>query len=1535
MALPTEQTAALSTPPGKPVRRRFRQRVIRILGVLGVVLVIAYATLPWWLPVETLRNYFAGEMSRQMGVPVTIDRIACTWEGGLEISGLKISSPEPFGPEPMVRVEHIQADFSPLTYLIQKKLDWMEVSRPELAVRFDGQGNCNLSVLSRLPNDVTTRRISVHQAALTLRLPQDNRILTLGVADLQVISGRLQRLSRLTLSAALQQPKGGAPVSLRVQTHSSGLTAADADFSFDKVELDQFPLTHLLNPLLESQRGPGGKHLKSIRGVCSGMMSLKLNSQGIVEHLDLGLKLHLLDIQLLEGPTLPVIDEVALDVRARLDPLTDRVDIDTLHVVFPGLDLTGKASLLANSSGSLENIGLVELAGRIEPSQLLPILTGQAALDGNDLLSQGPMKVELGIHREESALRLTAAVDATAMGLARGGRTLKPAGRTLSWNFDGKLDSSDWNLVVRKEHLVLGGNDFSSRGKVLNVARRLEEFRDAPLDAARTIRRILGSLEYQSVWELRDLDSIRQAAPSLGEWMARAKIQGDLSGQVGIEQSGDTVVQLSLTAPPQTQVGIGEFHKPDGEAASVTFKGKLDRDTLALRDADLDVTVGQGLVDIDHLNVRWEGSAAAPTSGPATANPASMPASPALAIDCQWSVEQAQALLDAFPRWRDKVKVQGMIRQGTLHARVTPDILQADLAADAGQLAVLAGDTFNKPAGQKATLKATLAAGLRNDPETRCTGVSPVSRMGILPMFFDIRTGETPVRLMGKMPMLRSKDGDPQAVATLTAQTAFGELNGRGAFPLSGQFDKGPLSASAALTVTDAKVLAQTCPLVAAQFLPGRLTGAADANVTLARQDDGQLACEVAFHGGDLDFALPGEIAKSAGVPLEGRCSVAYNPRSDGADVRVRQVDLTLGDSHLSFTGGLDMQVQFPSLLMLPVPGTPAYTLSGPLAIQGNLQLRCAAGAPMFRICPPLRQLAGQLGLAGRADLNAAFQMIEPVGLVAPGKLRVSAVLLAGDLGLAHCRPVVKPAWLADLLTHDGAMVKPAGLPCTLRMDAVVAMDLSEAAVKNFAVALGSSGITADGKIQCSSDGKLDFPEAHVSLWTQDASRLAAILPGLKSYQLSGAFTSDVEIRDNGQSLPLVEFQARNLSGQLGGKKLLLDGGVRLQDLDHPGEPRRQVKSFSSDGLEIRIGENRFWVLADLKDPLAKPSGRFQLLAESLSDRDLNDYIVALAAARKPWPATAPPTAPTPAAAPHLNLAQRAELQKRAQGLIELLRNRMGDSPLKISLGVDRLKSYDANVHQTYEARHLAMDISVNRRAVEIEYHAGVNGGMVESQSHVNFNDPAPKVENQTDITDVLAGPEIQPLLANSFPGNVVHGKFTQHRRVSMPVRDSLAQMLDYRYVIRPIGAAVTVTTDGYVEGKGGPEFITRIFPGLNLTRYKYNTMTGFAQYNADGSADNDMIFDGETYNMYIEGRTDRDNQGQYEIGLVLSPGSAESMHTWKQGRFPIMKFKGRIEDAKVYDEVISYPWPNETLYRIFLQNNIIYRAWLNRQVKH
>ena len=151
---------------------------------------------------------------------------------------------------------------------------------------------------------------------------------------------------------------------------------------------------------------------------------------------------------------------------------------------------------------------------------------------------------------------------------------------------------------------------------------------------------------------------------------------------------------------------------------------------------------------------------------------------------------------------------------------------------------------------------------------------------------------------------------------------------------------------------------------------------------------------------------------------------------------------------------------------------------------------------------------------------------------------------------------------------------------------------------------------------------------------------------------------------------------------------------------------------------------------------------------------------------------------------------------------------------------------------------------------------------------------------------------------------------------------DLLAAVMDANYAMYLDGTAKTVATDGLLEGHAVPAFVTRIFPGLNLTRYRYNRMTSFAKFLPDGKAENDMVFSGTTYDIYIEGTTDRHSVGRYEVGLILvgTPQSAEWNHTYRQGRIPLLKFKARIIGGKMYDEVVSFVYPNEVLFKVFLK---------------
>jgi hypothetical protein len=194
-----------------------------------------------------------------------------------------------------------------------------------------------------------------------------------------------------------------------------------------------------------------------------------------------------------------------------------------------------------------------------------------------------------------------------------------------------------------------------------------------------------------------------------------------------------------------------------------------------------------------------------------------------------------------------------------------------------------------------------------------------------------------------------------------------------------------------------------------------------------------------------------------------------------------------------------------------------------------------------------------------------------------------------------------------------------------------------------------------------------------------------------------------------------------------------------------------------------------------------------------------------------------------------------------------------------------------------------------------------------------------------------MADESIQPQLAKQFPGNMMYGLFSRTENVTMSLRQVVAQAMDPSAPVWPDGSAKTVATDGLLAGRAVPGFVTRIFPGLNLTHYRYNKMTAFAAYEPNGTAINDMVFSGQTYDIYIEGTTDPNNIGRYEIGLILlgTPQSAEWNHTYRQGRIPLLKVKARIEGGQMHDESVTFVYPNESLFIIFLKNNIFYRLWL------
>jgi len=210
----------------------------------------------------------------------------------------------------------------------------------------------------------------------------------------------------------------------------------------------------------------------------------------------------------------------------------------------------------------------------------------------------------------------------------------------------------------------------------------------------------------------------------------------------------------------------------------------------------------------------------------------------------------------------------------------------------------------------------------------------------------------------------------------------------------------------------------------------------------------------------------------------------------------------------------------------------------------------------------------------------------------------------------------------------------------------------------------------------------------------------------------------------------------------------------------------------------------------------------------------------------------------------------------------------------------------------------------------------------------VDLNRRPARALTQAEYRQIMGSENMLAQLSQEFPGNVFRGDFNRTEEITCGLRDLVMQSLDPRHRAVRVGTATTITEDGVTRGRGAPKFITRFFPGLNLATYHYRRMTGYAEYLPDGTARNDMIFEGVNYDLYMEGTTDTERIGRYEIGAILPRllESPESNHRLRQGRVPILKFKARIASGRFHDEEVSYPLPPETAFIIFVRNNIVYR---------
>jgi hypothetical protein len=421
-------------------------------------------------------------------------------------------------------------------------------------------------------------------------------------------------------------------------------------------------------------------------------------------------------------------------------------------------------------------------------------------------------------------------------------------------------------------------------------------------------------------------------------------------------------------------------------------------------------------------------------------------------------------------------------------------------------------------------------------------------------------------------------------------------------------------------------------------------------------------------------------------------------------------------------------------------------------------------------------------------------------------------------------------------------------------------------------------------------------------------------VPALRPYRPGGSvfLEAELERRPGQDRIKYATLKARNVTGVYRGRPCRAEGSALLENVDLAGRKAR-LGRVQTDSLELHLGRTHGFVVADLRNLTEAPAGRLELLFSNLDVHELQRWLE---------PGTLPDSAAPLAPAESKALADRAEeLIARAIGLLAA-------AELQCRVEADRALYFDPTVRAFYEARSVSAGVEAEDGTVRARCRYGLVGGEVEQRYLLKLKDRPMRLAVEAEFNQLMSAENMLAQLAQEFPDNRYFGSFSRSEDRTYALRDFLMQSLDARHRAAAVGTATTITEDGTIRGQAAPKFVTRFLPGLNLVTYRYRRMTGFAVFGPDGSTENDMIFEGTNYDLYIEGSTSADRLGQYEIGVILPRllESPLSNHRLRQGRVPVLKFQARIKDGQFHDQRVSYPLPPETAYIIFVRNNIVYR---------
>lgn len=190
-------------------------------------------------------------------------------------------------------------------------------------------------------------------------------------------------------------------------------------------------------------------------------------------------------------------------------------------------------------------------------------------------------------------------------------------------------------------------------------------------------------------------------------------------------------------------------------------------------------------------------------------------------------------------------------------------------------------------------------------------------------------------------------------------------------------------------------------------------------------------------------------------------------------------------------------------------------------------------------------------------------------------------------------------------------------------------------------------------------------------------------------------------------------------------------------------------------------------------------------------------------------------------------------------------------------------------------------------------------------------------------LKSALPSDAVRHWLRFAFPGLSPDGEITclYHTEAHRGVEDRPAE--------QPTATGELSISGGTLLGKAAPNWMTKVFPGLNLAAFEFSRMHDWFSEYPDGRVRHRAIFDGKYYNLYADGWELPGLVAEYVIGIDLLAGFDSKYWTdSSSGKIPLFESVSTLDEhGVVIQEDVSYV-PLKFVKALLVGNNPVTAAY-------